>query len=488
MSIMAVPVPAADELGHPGGHATAWHHSLGPGYVARGYEENPDLEFPRSIAVYDRMRKTDGQISAFLRAITQALLGVDVKLVTKGVRPAVVSLVETELGLHRQQTRAGRTARQGVVFHDHLRDVMLAIPLGFMPFEPVWEVGPPTREQEGMGLPDTIAHLIHLGPRLPRTVQEIRVERNGDLAGILQAGVGWDTSGQGAGVQIIGGPGNDDTVERWIPARNLLFYCFEREGADWAGSSLLRSAYKNWLIKDGLIRTDALSGERNGMGLPIVYFTEEGDRETALGIATGIRSGAHAGVAIADGKYRVELLGVQGTIKALLPSIEYHDRAAAQAALAMFLNLGHDGGLGNGSAIGDTFLDLFVDSLGHVGDWIGETVTEGLIRELVTLNFGPDEPYPVLELEKPAAEATATAEALATLADAGIITADAGIEADVRRRYKLPVLPEQVVESVPGEDLSPAALDPVATAPGSDPVMDRAEALVARLAELRAAR
>ena len=55
-----------------------------------------------------------------------------------------------------------------------------------------------------------------------------------------------------------------------MPADRLVFYSHEREGGLWQGQSMLRSAYKNWMIKDRLLRVDAMRHERNGMGVPIV--------------------------------------------------------------------------------------------------------------------------------------------------------------------------------------------------------------------------
>lgn len=416
------PTFRTSESGHPGGHAVEWHHKLGHGYKAHSYEENPDLEFPLSIAVFDRMRKQEAQIAALLRAINLPILGARWSLATEAVRPAVARFVETELGLTRQEKGHGRRRRQGIVWTEHLRHALLALPLGFMPFEQVYAPGGPTAEQQDVeGMPEVLIHLRKLGPRLPRTVQEIRVDRDGGLAGIMQVGVGWDATGQGHNVQVIGGRGQDTDAEIWIPASQLVMYCYDREGADWTGNGILRSAYKNYLLKTELERIDAMSGERNGMGIPLVYYTSEGSEGEALKIAQGIRSGSTAGGAIPDGKYRVEIEGVKGTIKDLLPSIKHHEQAMSRAALAMFLDLGHDNGA---RSLGETFVDLFTASLNAVTGWVCEVATEAIIRDLVELNFGPDEPYPVLTCDPISSEATPTAEALKVLVEARLIEPD----------------------------------------------------------------
>ena len=51
-------------LGHPGGMTASWSHIAGPGWAAVGYEDNPDLMFPQSVWLYDRMRRTDSEMAA----------------------------------------------------------------------------------------------------------------------------------------------------------------------------------------------------------------------------------------------------------------------------------------------------------------------------------------------------------------------------------------------------------------------------------------
>lgn len=495
MTILDVPVP--DELGQPGGHAESWHPQLGAGFVARGYEETPELEFPASVAVYDRMRNTESQIDAVLRAINLPILSNEHHLKTDGVADHVAEFVRTELGLGAEPR--GRRRRQGIVFRDHLREALACLPLGFMPFEQVYEVGPPSSDQEHLDLPEQVAHLRKLAPRLPRTISEIRVQRDGGLAGMVQNGVGWDASGYGRGVQVIGGTGGaDNSREVFIPAERLVVYCYDKEGANWSGRSLLRSAYKNWLLKDQLIRTDAIAADRHGVGVPVVYFNDQGDRQTALGIAQTFRGGSYAGAAIPDGKYRLELIGVTGQVKDVLPSIKYHDEAMGRSALAMFLNLGHDNGA---RALGDTFVDYFVMSLRALDEWFCEVATEHIIRDLVALNFGPDEPYPVLVCDEISSESTPTAEALKTLVDAQIIRPDAELEAEMRRRLGLPKMPTFSLTTDPDSgtsdapaDLAPGVMEPGMMEPGmmepgvmpSDPILNKAAHLVDRIAQLRA--
>lgn len=433
---MTVTDAPTHELGHPGGIAPTFTATAGQGFMVEGLEANPDLMFPASAVVYDRMRREDGQVGAVRRAITNPLVAARRTLVGDDVRPEVLAFVTNELGLNVDKTRA-RRRREGIVYREHVREAILALWFGFLPFEQTYTVGPAAPGLEDPAAPGRLyAHLRKLAPRMPRTLEEIRVQRDGGLAGIVQTAL----------------PGSGDPRGTFIPVDRLVMYVSEKEGADWTGNSLLRSAYKHWLIKDALIRLGAQIVERNGMGIPIVEYDDPSKRSAALALAKSLRAGAEAGGAMPQG-LKVNIVGVSGSTADELPRVKYHDEAIGRSLLAMFLNLGHDNGA---RSLGETFVNLFRDSGNTLLDWLDEVATEHVIRDLVELNYGPDEPYPVLVSESLTEQATA--EALKALAEAGLITPDRDLEADVRRRYGLPAKPEPT-EGAAVED---AAGSPVA--------------------------
>ena len=57
-------------LGQPGGLQLTWSIAHGEGWEGAGWEQNPDLRFPLSVQVYDRMRKTESQIGPVFRVVT----------------------------------------------------------------------------------------------------------------------------------------------------------------------------------------------------------------------------------------------------------------------------------------------------------------------------------------------------------------------------------------------------------------------------------
>jgi hypothetical protein len=441
---MTVDAAPTREIGTPG-DVISVAGPAGTSFEVLPFEDTVELQFPSSAVVYDRMRKTDGQHSAVLRAATLPVLRTPWRLHGADVRPEVMAFVESELGLAEREGRR-RRRREGVTWREHLRLALLMLPFGFMPFETVYEIGPPSPGQEGLGLRD-VAHLRKLAPRLPRTlVGTPRVARDGGLLGIVQASPDAPANrAQGTN------PG-----EILIPVDRLVMYVNEREGADWTGTSMFRGSYKHWLIKDALLRLGPMVVERNGMGIPVVTYSDDAQKQEALQIARNVRAGAEAGAAVPQGM-ALELVGTTGSTRDELPLVKYHDEAAGRAALAMFLNLGHDRG---SQSLGETFVDYFVMSLDAIADAVADTATEHVVRDLVELNFGPDEAYPVLVPDRITAEATPTAEALRTLADSGLLgPIDPDLTADVRRRYGLPKAPDDLPVEGPVEELPVDAPD-----------------------------
>lgn len=419
-----------------GGRGGAW------GFLS-DVEETPELRWPHSLVVFDRMRRTDGQTGSVLRAVGLPIRRTTWRITGRDVRPEVLGFVEAELGLQLDDRGRRRRLREGISFDEHLRHALLHLPLGNMLFEPVYRIGAPP---PGMrGLPPVVAHLRKLGPRMPRTITRYEVERDGGLAAVWQQTT--DPSGLGRDVRL--------------PIERLLVYVNEREGADWLGQSILRTSYAHWLIKTHFMRLDAIAGERQSMGLPVVGFSGNGTAKKALAIGKAARGGEEAAIALPE-DYTFRLEGISGSVVDLVPRIKFHDESIGRAALAMFLNLGHDDGA---RSLGESFTDFFTMSLDAVIKYVEEVLTEHVVRDLVALNFGPDEPYPACVAEPVDPSGALTAEAIGGLVHEGVIIPDADLEAHIRRRAGLP--PSMASEAM-GPQGPIVRIDP-APAPGGPP-------------------
>lgn len=441
------------------------------------FEDNPELRWPFSIAVYDRMRKSDGQVRALQQAIFTPIKRTPVQLVGSEVNEKVMKFCVAELGLEVDEQGKRRPTAFEFSWDSFLRHSLLHLPLGHMAFERVYvpSFGGP---DENTGLP-LVAHLGRIQPRMPRTLAKFDVAPNGDLQAVHQY------------VQRLVPRTNSwmmDTVR--IPAERLVLFVNEQEGADYTGNSILRSAWANWMIKGKLIRLDAMGIERNSMGVPVVSYPSDGSVGAALKIAADFRAGERAGAALPEG-YSIELLGVTGSTREALPSINYHDESIGRSALAMHLNLGHDNGA---RSLGDTFADVFAGAENATTAYIEEVVTDRVIRDLVRVNFGEDEPYPQLKFDEITPDTALDAAALASLVNAKIITPDEKLEADLRRRHGLPQFDAASARNI--ADVAPTGGEPDPVEADAEPTLkaaplaagrmpDGREALAARVARLQ---
>lgn len=401
------------------------------------YELNEALKWPRSLSVYDQMT-TESQVISVLRAVQLPILATKWRVDPAGASDEVAEWVARDLGLPlvgSDNAPPRRTAGR-FSWRRHLREALLSLRYGHMAFEQLYAYDP---EDNGR------AALVKLEARMPRRIVRINVGTDGELISIEQnpavqqladgtmLGATWVPVGVG---RII------------IPENRLVYYVNEQEPGDWIGRSLLRAAYKNWLIKDDLLRTQALALKRNGMGIP-VYTGAEKDEDLARGwqIAQELRSGETAGAAIPFGAM-LHLQGVDGQVPEMDSAIAYHDQQMARAVLAHFLNLGTQTG---SWALGASFQDFFVMSLQSVAQDICDTAQQHIVEDIVSINFGVDEPCPRLVFEPIGSQQPLTAAVILALRQAGMIIPDRELEQFVRDAFGMP---EKTVPSPtnPAED------------------------------------
>ncbi|MFJ3957707.1 DUF935 family protein [Arthrobacter sp. NPDC090010] len=395
---------------------------VGPWGLDDELEKTPELQWPRNIEVYDAMRRQDAQVVSVLRAVTLPIRRTTWRIDPAGCKPEVAQMVAEDLGLPLLGQEAVDTRRTKGRFSwdEHLRMALLMLTFGHSFFEQVYQIDDTGR-----------ARLRKLAWRPPRTISRIEVAADGGLVAIEQDGI----SGKDA---------------PRIPVDRLVAYVADREGGNWLGQSLLRPAYKFWLLKDRLLRVQAQTVDRNGMGVPIyeaaplpdgsTMNADEAKRrqkeeiEHGLQLAKGFRSGDAAGAAIPNGA-KLELAGVKGQLPDATEPIRYYDEQIARAVLAHFLNLGTETG---SWALGSTFADFFTMSLQTVGKTIADTTTQHVVEDMVDLNFGPDEPAPKIVFDEIGARHPATAEAIRALLQYGAIRADDELEKHLRQTYGLP--------------------------------------------------
>jgi hypothetical protein len=392
------------DIGHLDQHYGLW--------LGEWLELIPDLIWPQSVQTYARMRH-DPQLTAILAAYSLPIRRATWAVDPAGCRDEVVQLVADDLGLPILGTDAtpGPARRRGVRWADHVRLALGSLTYGFAPFERRYEIR------------DGRARLVNLGERLPHTIGAINLRRDGTIASVQQD------------IAPASAP---------IPADRLAWYVHEREGANWAGRSILRSSYGPWLLKHEVWRVHATSIRRFGMGVPSVTApagATPAQVAEAQRLASAMRVGDQSGAGMPEG-YKLAITGMTGSVPDAMAFIHYLDQQMSRSCLAGLMDLGDTS---NGSrALGQSFLDLFLLSLQAVADEIADTATSGqpgipgIVTQLVDYNWGENEPAPKVVAPDVGDRHEVTAEALDQLISCGAITPDAELEAYVRTSWKLP--------------------------------------------------
>lgn len=370
----------------------------------------PELLWPNSIRIFDRMR-SDSQIEGLFAGLTWPITRYHWLIDPNGARDEIVAGITEDLGLNimDEQPKALRRQKGRFNFKSHLRDALLALYYGHYGFEQVGNIGA-----------DGLWHLTKLAPREPRTILQINQAPDGGLISVRQS-----INPQPLGL------GNFPE----IPVDRLVWYAWQKEGANWIGRSILRSIYRNWISKDRLMRIDVINHERAG-GVPVVKSapgSNPGEIADNAALAQAFRVSEHGGGALPPG---ADLAVVRGSASDVINSINYHDQQMARRFLMMLMQLGQTQ---TGSKnLGETFWDFFQLGQEGVADWFMGVFNEHVIEDWVDWNYGPEEKYvPKLIWERTEENQSLSVQGLVQLVDAGAIVVDTPLEEQLRDRYNL---------------------------------------------------
>lgn len=384
------------------------------------FEEVPDLQWPQSIAVFTKMDNNDSRVSSLLEAISLPILETGWRIDPNGAPAEVVQFVSRNLNLpvtgFDTVDDPGRS-RGRFSWYQHLRLVVGPVPqYGHSVFEQVYR-------RDG----DRLV-LRKLGARPQWTISRFNVALDGGLESIEQM------APAATGKVLYG------IAPLEIPVNRLVVYVRNPRPGFWQGRSILRSAYKHWLLKNELLRIEVEAIRRNGMGVPVGVAkssTDQTEVEHMQKIASSFRGSMNAGVGLAAGQ-SLSLLGVQGNLPDIRAAITYHDKSIALSGLAHYLNL--DGG--GSYALAAVQERPFVQALNSSAKAYQQIGQQHIIEDLVDLNFGTDVRCPRLVFDPIGSQQDATAAALKMLVEAGLLAPDLRIERALRQQLELPAKPD----------------------------------------------
>lgn len=393
----------------------------------------PELIWPQSVRTYERMR-SDSQIASLFQATAMAIRRFKWYIDPNGAEEEQVTKLSKDYNLPILGDKVNNRlrAKRRFSFDRHLRLAMQAGMYGHYYFEQVGTIGD-----------DQLWHLRKLAERPPRTIQDFKVSDDGGLISIVQ-NVAAGNNGPMSWGQLPE-----------IPIDRLVGYVWEQEGANWAGRSWFRDIYKNWVIKDRLIRIDAVNHERAG-GVPYIEAHPGATMDEIKQLnemAKGFRIGDTSGGAVPSG---AKLNVARGTNSSVVDSIRYHDEAMARRFMLMVMQLGQTQ---TGSrALGATFIDFWAHGLAAIAQWFADTFNEFVIEDDIDWNWGEDvDQVPILGYEY---DPEFVATDFANMVDKGAIVMDDELEAYVRKEMGLPDKDPSTARPLPA---------PATTPPGDNP-------------------
>jgi hypothetical protein len=365
--------------------------------IIAGQEYNPKLQGTRRIQQYDEMRLGDAHVQASLKVVKLPLLSANWTIQPASERREDRQIAEfVSEQLFNEPTRT---------WQETLTNILLHLDYGVMPFEKIYKF-----------LPDGRVGLKKLAVRHPRTISR------------------WEMKNGENGVEQT----TTNGVYQ-IPIEKMIIFVNEKEGDNWEGKSILRSAWKHWLFKDKAELIEIMAMERHGLGVPYgkTGMNATPEEEAKLDeILRNFRANAEGFLRFPT-DFEVGMLDMKAnSIKNPNDFIKRQEWAIMLNVLATFMQMG-SGAVGSFALFkgSNTF---FLMALEYVAKHIAQTINKYLIEDLVNFNFVTDH-YPTLVYDKiGAVDVNALTTALQRGIQTGVLTVDPNLEEYLREAMDLP--------------------------------------------------
>lgn len=360
---------------------------------------NLELRGSLGLRMFDRMRKSDGQVRGTLRLVKTPVLAARWYIEPFQDDPKYqeqATFIENALFVW--MTTSWPTL---------LTEILLMLDYGHYPFEKVYAKRMVNGKERVIWK--------KFAPRHPLDIAEWS----------------YDAHGGPTGVKVRPLDGFSDEVT--IPIDKLAVFTYEMEAGNLQGVSVLRSAYKHWYFKEMMYKIDAMQKERHGLGIPIIKlpvgFSDQ-DRALAQEIGRNLRANEKAHVVLPP-LWEIAMLRLEGNNVDALKSVEHHDMQIARNILGQFLN--------DPTQV-DKQQDLFLKATRYIADVIRDVFNKYCIPQLIKWNWGIQEGYPELRVRRigDSVDWRTMSFAIRNFVGAGIVVPDEVLEKWVRSEMDLP--------------------------------------------------
>lgn len=382
------------------------------------------------IAVYDQMRRSDGQVAMLLKVVKNPIKSARNSIEAAGEEPEQIEQAEfiDHVLFHDISTPNGQKKKS---FRDFIIEALTFVEFGHSVFEVVH------KNVKGHPVWGDYLGLADLGFRHQRSIDQWVLNEDGSINHVHQVVYG------------------DNPVDAVIPGQHLLVFSNEKEGDNYEGISWIRPCYGSYFRKNIYRKLQAIGIERASKGIPVgkmpLEMLERSDWETQLTafqtIIDQLSSHEKNGIVIGPG-YDLTELKISHDSQKVQAVINSENVEMSKSFLANFMELGLEQN-GGSYALGSDLSDIFLAGIACVGDMIEEVVNESLIKPLINAKYGPQEKYPKFKFkginDKGGKE---LADVLVALAGAGLIQNSAAVKAHAHKMFNLPDFDPDVEEEL----------------------------------------
>jgi len=345
---------------------------------------NPD---DIGLDTYKYMASTDSEIKAAFSLIKLATLSRKWKVTSLESSQDIVEFIKYNFE-HVESRLSGSLAK-----------ILSAIIYGFSVTEIIWTLYPEGQYKGKIGL----KRLKSLDPMTVSFDMDVK----GNLKGVTQKLS--DT---------------DDNKGTPLPKEKLIIYTEDKEFGNFYGRSRLRAVYKNWFIKETLLKFWNVALERWGQPIVVGTVPTTDDLDKMVDILNNLQD--KSSIAKTEGWDIAALETGIGRSSGgdYSDAIKYHNAQILKGMLVPALLI--DSGQGAGSyALGQTHFDIFTLMVKNLENDICGIIENYLIRPLVEYNFGEQKSYPEFQFEPlTKQELFNLARTFALLVKNGVIGAD----------------------------------------------------------------
>lgn len=241
-------------------------------------------------------------------------------------------------------------------------------------------------------------------------------------------------------------------LQRYVdmPGQFLLVSSLEKEGDNYEGVSLLRSAYGAWKRKNLYLTLMAIGAERNAIPTPTAEVPDgkqsSVEYQNLIAMLQNYTSHENSYLAYPEG-WKIDFLKDTFDPQKLITAIDFENSEIVSSFMANFLLLGST--QSGSRAVSMDQSEFFLGAIQYVADEAVSAINHKLIPELIKMKFGPQEAYPQLKITGISDKAgSELATALKDLAMSQYIQPDDSLEEHIRKRYQLPKKSDEGVRIV----------------------------------------